>query len=135
MTIIRSKSRRAADRARVSLALNQGSKEMFSLAKDVKNLDVKNLTNKTEVLAKKGLDVGGGLLNFGENIVGDLVNNAEAIAEGAVDLVLPDAVSGKLKKDYIKSYIIELLPILVFITYIFYYQSMQEHYHKLNYLW
>ena len=105
----------------MSLALNQGGKEMLDLAKDVKNLDVKNLTNKTEVLAKKGLDVGGGLLNFGENIVGDLVNNAEAIAEGAVDLVLPDAVSGKLKKDYIKSYIIELLPILVFITYIFYY--------------
>ena len=59
---------------------------------------------------------------MGESILGGIVNNAEVIAEGAVELVLPDQVTSKLKKDYIKSFIVEILPIFLFVVYYNYYQ-------------
>ena len=86
-------------------------------------------------MAGLGIKVGDKLINFGENLVGGIVDNAEAIAEGAVDLVLPDQISSKLKTDYIKSFIVEMLPIFIFVVYVFYYQQMLEYTHKWNYLW
>lgn len=68
------------------------------------------------------MNLGGGLIDMGENILGGIVNNAEVIAEGAVELVLPDQVTSKLKKDYIKSFIVEILPIFLFVMYYNYYQ-------------
>lgn len=68
------------------------------------------------------MNLGGGLVDMGENILGGIVNNAEVIAEGAVELVLPDKLTSKLKKDYIKSFIVEILPIFLFMIYYNYYQ-------------
>ena len=86
-------------------------------------------------MAGLGFNIGDKLINFGENLVGGIVDNAEAIAEGTVDLVLPDKISSKLKTDYIKSFIVEMLPIFIFVVYYFYYQQMLEYHHKWNYLW
>ena len=49
--------------------------------------------------------------------------------------MLPDQVTSKLKKDYIKSIILELLPIVIFFAYYNYYLQMKEHDHKWNFLW
>lgn len=68
------------------------------------------------------MKLGDKVVNIGEELVDGVANEVEDFIEGTIQFVVPENITDKMNKDYIKSFFIELLPILMFIGYYNYYQ-------------
>ena len=85
------------------------------------DVDAKKAAKASKFMLEKTMHVGDDLLNLGENLIGDVADNTEDIVKGAIEFVLPGQLTENLKKDYIVSFVLEMLPILVFVMYYNYY--------------